>query len=302
VRAIARKPDSADSVALRELGVEVIPGDISDLACVQAAVDGADGVIHSAALRGLPGATIANSVPPNVIGTINVLTAAWVAGNVPVVQLLTSTFFNMWDEPQSEVSPLDLRLLNTDPYSITKRLAYLEGMGRVAEGQDIRFMLPGAAYGPSVCLENAMFHPNFNDRLALAIRGELAPQMPMVAPFVLADDCAFVCIAALDQGITGERYIAMGRSADVDTIAHICNRACDLAGVPHRIEEVPRDRLDDPEILERYGTTMPTLAKRTYPKPFFDSRRTEERLGYAPTALSDGLPMTIDWFRANGFI
>ena len=86
VRTIARKPMAPDGLALRDLGVEVLPGDITDLACVHKATEGVDGVIHSAALRGLPGATLELSVGPNVVGTINTLTAAYSAGGIPVVQ------------------------------------------------------------------------------------------------------------------------------------------------------------------------------------------------------------------------
>ena len=52
VRAIARKPDAPDAIALRAMGVDVVAGDIVDLDSVQQATDGVDGVIHTAALRG----------------------------------------------------------------------------------------------------------------------------------------------------------------------------------------------------------------------------------------------------------
>lgn len=302
VRAIVRRPEAPDALALGALGVDVYPGDIADLDAVLRATEGTDGVIHSAALRGVPGATIANSLPPNVIGTINVLTAAWMAGGPPVVQLLTSTFFNTWDAPRTEVSPLDLLFRNKDPYSVTKRLAYLEGFARVAAGQDIRFMSPGAAYGPSPCLDNAMLHPNFNTHIAEAIRGDVDPQMPMLVPYVLADDCAYVCIAALEKGVSGERYLAMGRAEDVDTIAHILNEACEVAGVAHRTAEVSRDQLDDPATVAKYGTTMISLAKAAYPQPYVDSRVTEAQLGYVPTPLREGLAVTIEWMRRHGFV
>jgi dihydroflavonol-4-reductase len=302
VRTIARKPAAPDGLALRELGVEVVPGDITDLACVQKATEDVDGVIHCAALRGLPGATVELSFGPNVVGTINTLTAAYSAGGIPVVQVLTSTYFDMWDKSLTESSPVDMMFRNTDPYSLTKRLAFLEGMQRVAQGQDIRFMLPGGGYGPSPCLENGMFHPSFNSRIAGAIRGGMDPQIPLPVPFVLADDCAWVCIAALEKGAKGERYMAMGRQQDIDTIANSCSRACELAGVAHRVEEVPKARLDDPAILAKYGPTMTSLGKRNYPKPFFDSSFTEKRLGYVPTPLDQGLAVTIDWMRRNKVI
>lgn len=301
-RTIARKPDSPDAQALRKMGVEVLAGDITDLACVHKAMAGIDGVVHSAALRGLPDATIDRSLGPNVIGTIHVLTAAHAAGGVPVVQLLTSTYFDMWDKPLTESSPIDLMFRNTDPYSVTKRLAFAEGMARVAVGQDIRFMLPGGGYGPTACLENGMFHPSFNSRIAGAIRGGMDPQMPLPVPFVLADDCAWVCIAALEKGARGERYMAMGRQQDIDTIANICSRACEMAGVTHRVEEVPKSRLDEPAILAKYGPTMTSLGKRDYPKPFFDSSFTEKRLGYKPTPLDEGLAVTIEWMRRSKVI
>ena len=301
VRAIVRKPASPDGLALQAMGVELLAGDITDLKGVRQAAEGTDGVIHSAALRGLPTATIDVSLAPNVLGTINVLTAAHSLG-VPVVQLLTSTFFDMWDKPLTEFSTVDLMFRNTDPYSVTKRLAFVEGLARVAAGQDIRFMLPGGGYGPSDCLENGMFRPSFNDRIAAAIRGGMDPQMPLPVPFVLADDCAFVCIAALEKGAKGERYMAMGRQQDIDTIANVCSRACEMAGVPHRVAEVPKARLDDPAIVAKYGVTMTTLGKRDYPKPFFDSSFTQKRLDYVPTPLDQGLQVTIDWMCRNKII
>jgi dihydroflavonol-4-reductase len=301
-RTLARTPDGADARALRDLGVEVVKGDITDSACVEKVTAGVDAVIHSAALRGIPGATIEKSIGPNTIGAIQVLTAAWAAGNIPVVQVLTSTFFEGWSEPLTETSPLDKLYRNNDPYSTTKRLAYVEGMLRMREGQDIRFMLPGAGYGTTPCLENGMFHPSFNSRIRFAIRGELDAQMPMKVPFVTGADCAFVCVAALDQGCAGERYIAYGRQQEADTIANICNRACEIAGVSHRIEEVPRSKLDDPAILAKYGQTLPTLAKRPLPDPLFDASFTEKKLGYTPTGLDEGLRRTIDWMRRHEFI
>jgi len=301
-RTIARTPEGADARALRDLGVEVVKGDITDSACVEKATAGVDGVIHSAALRGIPGATIDRSIGPNTIGTIHLLAAAWAAGNLPVVQVLTSTFFEGWEAPLTEASPLDKLYRNTDPYSTTKRLAYVEGMVRMREGQDIRFMLPGAGYGTTPCLENGMFHPSFNSRIQLAIRGKLDAQMPMRVAYVTGGDCAFVCVAALDKGTTGERYIAYGRQKDADTIANICNRACAIAGVSHRVEEVPRSKLDDPEIIAKYGQTMPTLAKRPSPEPLFDSSFTEKKLGYTPTGLEEGLTRTLDWMRRHEFI
>jgi nucleoside-diphosphate-sugar epimerase len=299
---LARDPGSADAQRLRGLGVKMLQGDVADLTSVERAVQGAEGVIHSAAMLGRPGATIIEGLSSNVLGSIHVLTAAARAGGIPVVQLLTSTFFDMWESSLTEFSPLDLLFRNMDPYSLTKRLAFVEGAARARAGQDVRFMTPGAAFGPSPCVERAMIRPSFNDRIASAIRGELSEQIPLPVPFASVRDCAYVCIAALERGARGERYIAMGRAQDVGTISDTCNRACRIAGVEHRVRDVPKSMLDDPEVVQKYGATMTTLGKRTYPDPFFDTSFTERRLGYVPTPLDEGLGLTIEWMRGQKII
>jgi nucleoside-diphosphate-sugar epimerase len=301
-RTIARTPSSGDALALKSLGVDVLPGDIADLNSVRKATEGTDGVIHSAAMLGRPGSSMEEGFSSNVMGTLNVLTAAASLGGIPVIQVLTTTFFDMWDKTLTEHSPLDLLLRNTDAYTITKRLAYVEGVARVADGQDIRFMMPGAVFGPSICVGKAMIRPSFNDRIASAIRGELDGLIPIPVPYVLAGECAYVCIAALEKGARGEKYIAHGRQEDVGTIAQTCNRACELAGVAHRVREVPRDKLDDPDVIAKYGATMTSLAKRTYPSRFSDSSFTQKRLGYVPAPLDEGLKLTIDWMRRHQII
>lgn len=302
VRTIARDPKSSDAEALKRIGVEVLAGNVADLASVQKGAEGSNGIVHSAAMLGRPGSSIEEGFSSNVMGTLNVYTAAKSIGGVPVMQLVTSTYYDMWDKPLSESSPIDQFMRNTDPYSITKRLGYVEGVVRAAEGQDIRFMLPGGAFGTSPCVEKAMIHPSFNSRIAYSIRAEMGEQLPLPVPFVLAADCAYVCIAGLEKGARGERYLAMGRNDEVDTIANSCNRACAIAGVKHRVRDVPREKLDDPEVVKKYANTMLQLAKRTYPKPFFDSSFTEKRLGYVPTKLDDALRTTIDWMRAQKII
>lgn len=295
-RASVRDMAASDAVALRDAGVEVVPGDLKDRESLAKAIEGADGVIHSGAMLGRPGATWEEGYATNVVGTMNLLSAAWEAGNLPVVQVLTTTFFDS-SKTFSEDSALDLTCAFMDVYTVTKRLAYLEGMGRVREGQDIRFMVPGAIYGPSICVEKANWANTFNDRFIKAIKGEMPKQLPLPMPWSTADDCAFVCVAALEKGEAGKRYVAHGSPDSTGTVATVMNRACEVAGVDHRIGEYTKQELDSPELLEIFGPTIPLLAKRTYPDPFSSSFRTQEALGYVPTELGEGVEKMIGWLR-----
>jgi dihydroflavonol-4-reductase len=301
VRASLRDMNVPDARALQQAGVEIVPGDLKDRASLAKALEGADGLVHSGAMLGRPGATWEEGYATNVVGTMNLLSAANDVGNIPIVQVLTTTFFDS-STTHNEDSALDLSCAFMDVYTVTKRLAYLEGMGRVREGQDIRFMVPGAIYGPSICVEKANWANTFNDRFIKAITGEMPTQLPLPMPWSTADDCAWVCVAALEKGEAGKRYVAHGSPDSTGTVATVMNRACEIAGVAHRIGEYSKQELDSPELLEIFGPTIPLLAKRTYPEPFSSSAKTQAALGYVPTELGDGINTMITWLREVGAI
>lgn len=298
-RAIARNMDVADVRSLQKAGVDMVPGDVTDLASLQKASEGVDAVIHSAAMLGRPGSSLDGCYAANVVGTINVLSAAEAVGGPPVVQVLTTTFFDAANG-LNERSLLDRLFKNKDPYSLTKRLAYIEGVVRASEGQDVRFMIPGAIYGPSVCLEKGLEPINYNGRILGILKGNTAPQLPLPMPWVTADDCAYVCIAAITKGAKGERYIAHGPDGKGATVADVGNLACELAGLPQRVRQIGLDELDSPEVLEKFGPTSPLLAKNAASAKGTDSTYTQQKLGYKPTSVKDGLLQTLDWMRSAG--
>jgi nucleoside-diphosphate-sugar epimerase len=302
VRGVIRNPESRDALAVAEVGVDVVKGDVTDLDSILRAARGTDAVIHSAAMLGGPTQSLEEGFAVNALGTLNVLTAAARLGISPVVQLSTTTFFDMWQNSLTETSPLDLKALNVDPYSVTKRFAYVEAQGRIAAGQDIRLVIPGGAFGPSPCVERAMTLPSMNVPLVSAIKGEMDQIVAMPIPWVFVDDVAYVAVAALEKGRAGERYIAMGRTEDVGPLSFFCNAACGIAGSQYRVEDVPRERLDDPDVREKFGDSWADLGKTEFPQPWFDNRSTRERLEYTPMTMHEGLEITVKWLRDTGYI
>ena len=76
VRAVVRSPEKAQ--ALRDLGVEVVPGDVSDKASLEKAVQGVERVVHLVGIiQETPGATFQGV---HVDGTRNLVEAARKAG------------------------------------------------------------------------------------------------------------------------------------------------------------------------------------------------------------------------------
>jgi dihydroflavonol-4-reductase len=293
--------EGSDATAIEALGVRIHRGDITDPDAVLAAADGCEYVIHSAAVLGGPTQIAGEHEHVNVVGTGHVLDAAAKVGATRVVQLSTTTFFDAKRAPLTEHSPLD-PAPSDDPYTQTKLRAYVDAMRRVDDGQDICIVISGGAYGRSPMPERSMVVPSYNARIVGAIRGEITEYVGFPIPWVYAGDVARASVLATRKGVAGERYLAFGRASDVGGVPFFCNAACQAAGSPNRVTEVPVADLDDPEVAARYGPSLVALARKQFPDPFFVNDQTVARLGYEPTSLPDGLAETIPWMRDTGLL
>jgi dihydroflavonol-4-reductase len=293
--------EGSETGPLEAFGAEVVRGDITDPDAVLRGADGCEYVVHSAAVLGGQTQIAGEHEAVNLVGTGHVLDAAAKVGATRVVQLSTTTFFEAQRAPLTEHSPLD-PAPSDDPYTVTKRAAYLDAMRRVDDGQDICIVISGGAYGRSPLPERSMVAPSYNARIALALRGDITEYVGFPIPWVDAGDVARASVVATRKGVAGERYLAFGRPGDVGGVPYFCNVALEIAGSPHRVTEVAVEELDDPEAAARFGPSLVALARKHFPTPFFVNDQTVERLGYAPRTLHRGLERTIPWMRDHGLL
>lgn len=299
VRALARP--SADTGPLGALGVEIVSGDVTEADDVLRAATGADGAIHCAALLGGASQNLPDFEAVNVQGTKHVLDAAAELGLERVVAVSTGTFFDTSGGLDREDAPVS-REPSSDPYTITKMAAFQDAMARAEAGQDVVTTHPGAIFGPSPVASNALGLTSFNRVLVSALRRRITQYLQFPVSWVYGEDVARGCILALDRGISGERYMLDGRPEDVTSIAHACSRICELAGLDHRVEDIPPS--DDPELERVFGPTLVAIAAkaasdRPVRRTLTDSK-TYKRLGYDPISLDEGLQETTEWLRAIG--
>ncbi|MBV8388067.1 MAG: NAD-dependent epimerase/dehydratase family protein, partial [Acidimicrobiia bacterium] len=241
VRALARP--TADTAPLVALGVEIAAGDITDAADVRRAAKGCDAAIHCAALLGGASQNMADFEAVNTRGTAHLLDAAEAEGLGRVVACSTGTFFDTTTGLDREDAPVS-REPSSDPYTLTKMAAFQDVMARAERGMDVVSTHPGAIYGPSPVVSNALAITSFNRVLLSALRKRIERYLRFPVSWVYADDVANGCILALDQGVAGERYMLDGQPDDVVSIAEACNRICALAGVEHHVVDVAPS--DDP--------------------------------------------------------
>jgi dihydroflavonol-4-reductase len=299
VRALAR--ESADTEALVGMGVEVVTGDVTEPDDVRRAATGAEAAVHCAALLGGASQDLADFEAVNIGGTKNVLDAAQSLGLRRVVAVSTGTFFDTAGGLDREDAPVT-KEPSSDPYTITKMAAFQDAMARAAAGMDVVSTHPGAIFGPSPVVSNALGRTSFNRVLISALRQRVSSYLKFPVSWVFADDIARGCILALDKGVSGERYMLDGRPEDIVSIAHACNRICELAGVDHQVVDIPPS--DDPELAQTFGPTLVAIAfKAAAEKPkriSLTDSKTYKRLGYSPVSLDEGLSSTIEWLRRIG--
>jgi dihydroflavonol-4-reductase len=299
VRALVRDPDTA--AALADIGVELVRGDISDADDVLRAAKGAEAVIHCAALLGGASQDLEDFKAVNLVGTTNVLDAAKAHGMRRVVALSTATFLNLNAGVDFEEAPV-LQNPPNDPYTVTKLAAFLEAHRRAAGGDDVLTCHPGAIYGPGLVVERALHRTSFNRVLLAGMRGKIKRYLAFPVTWVAGADVAKGSIAALDKGMAGERYLLVGRPEDTFSTAGGINRACEVAGIDHRVQDL--DYRTDPEALTaEFGPTLMAIAEaaaRDERKPRSKDNLTARRLGYVPMSFDDGLRLLISWLRKLG--
>jgi dihydroflavonol-4-reductase len=206
VRALVRTPSKAG--ALEAIGCELVEGDLSDEDALTKACDGADAVVHGAALYevGVSAERRAAMVDVNVGGTERVLGAALAAGVRKAVYISTvAVFGNTGGHVADEgwVRPDDGSY--TSVYEETKVLAHRRAHEIGARGLPLVTVQPGVVYG-------AGDTSTMGDLLSRFVAGKL-PALPFpdmgVTP-VHRDDVAAGVLLALDKGTPGECYVLAG--------------------------------------------------------------------------------------------
>ena len=93
-----------------------------------------------------------------------------------------------------------------------------------------------------------------------------------------------------------------GRPEETVSVAEACNRICKLAGLDHRVVDVPPS--DDPELVRVFGPDPGGDRRQGRQHPDQSSRsresKTYKRLGYDPISLDEGFGTTTAWLRELG--
>ncbi len=290
---VARTPGKAtDLVAL---GVSVHKGDITDKESLRSPMKGVDGVFHVAAWYRVGARDKSPAEHINVQGTRNVFEVMSDLGIEKGVYTSTLAVFSntrghLVDENYRYDGP------HLSEYDRTKWAAHYEvALPMIEQGLPLVIVQPGVVYGPGDTSQTHGLWVNYLRRRLLSIPAGAAYCWGHV------EDTARGHVLAMERGEPGESYIIAGP-------AHTIKEALDIA---ETITGIPAPRLQLRPSVTRSAATLAALAERVVSLPDIytpealrssagvtyigSNKKARQELGFAPRALSDGLPEVLSY-------
>jgi dihydroflavonol-4-reductase len=294
VVALVRSPDKAAD--LRELGCELVEGDLSSEEAIRKGVEGCDSVFHVGAVYkvGIPKSEREPMWDANVHGTERVLDAAHDAGAKRIVFVSTCNVFgNTHGKLVDEGYRRDESEGFLSFYDETKYRAHLVAEDRLEKGYPIVIVQPAGVYGPHD-------HSEIGNMIDQARTGKLKLKMFPETGFMLihVEDVAEGILLAHDKGDTGESYILAGEQTRmgelVDRVADLAGRKPPRGTMPGALikASAPLGPLVGP--LMGFPPNLRELVKVSAGVTYWakdDKARRE--LGFAPRDLDTGLKETL---------
>ncbi len=299
VRVLARDPGKA-----ADLDAEVVRGDVTDRASLDAACRGASAVVHAAA-------TVSSwERDRSVFDRVNVgglKACAEAAGGVPFV--FVSSFFALGPTDGitgDESLPVTADRKFSNDYERTKTLAELEARSHVQRGKPLVTVYPGILYGPGPRREANLVTGLLLEAAAGRLRG-LPGGGDRRWCFTFVEDAGEGVARALESGRPGDRFVLGGENA---TLRAFFDLAAAKGG-----PVVPRRRIPY-AALAAVGAASEMLAGIGGPRPkvtrgaagifrrewAYSSAAAERALGWRSRPLAEGVPALIASLRAEGLL
>lgn len=300
LRALVR-PNS-DAAFLRKIGAELVFGDVTDPASVQAAARGCRQVIHTAAYFRLWGPP-EPFIKTNIQGTQNVLQAAQAAGADKFIHI--STIIVVGPQPSQTVitETTACNPYPTDNYAKTKTIGEKLALEYSARGWlPVVVLRLGALYGPH---GHYAFNRLFFEEFLRNWRVQVHRGQHIIFPCYVGDAAQGIELA-LKKGRSGQIYNISDRNITHRQanwiISQLSGRSSWRINVPARL------MLQFVKLLEfvaRFTNREPFYPENLKPYVFndwiVDSGKARRELGFKPSTFVEGAQQTLAWYRSIGY-
>ena len=300
VSALVRAPSVTP--ALRSSGARLVEGDLSDASAVERLLQGADAVLHVAAVYRTAGHPDSYYREVNVGGTGRLLEAAARRGVQRFVHTSTvGVHGHVANPPADETTPL----APGDIYQQTKLEAEALAFSfHRTRGVPVAVVRPGAIYGPGETRLLKLFRAIARGRYAVVGSGHSCYHP------VYIDDLVAGFLLALDRPeAVGEAFLIAGpRYLSQDELASLIARHTGGRVLPFHIPAAPIQLLGD--VVEALCVPLglePPLHRRRVDfwtkSRAFSIEKARRLLGYAPRVdVEEGIARTAAWYREAGWL
>jgi dihydroflavonol-4-reductase len=293
----------SDRRNLQGLAVEVVVGDLTDVASLDGAVADCEAMFHVAADYRLGALEPAQLYQTNVEGTRNILSAARRAGVARVVYTSSVATIGLpaGGSPGNEATPAALADM-VGHYKRSKYLAEQLVRDSAQTGAPVIIVNPSTPIGPGDV------KPTPTGQIVLdAASGRMPAYVDTGLNVVHVDDVAAGHLLAFDRGRVGERYILGGEDM---TLRQILGEVARLSGrrpprirIPHSVV-LPLAYASEALARVTGRTTRITVegVLMARKRMFFSSEKAVRELGYRWRAPLQAFEDALRWFREQGVL
>jgi dihydroflavonol-4-reductase len=301
---IALCEPGASTSNLDALGVERRDVDITNVAQMSGALDGARFCFHLAAKFGFWPKDPTSFYAVNVEGSKNVVNEAMKAGVERIVYTSTVATLGLWKtkqgQPSNEDDVADLSHLYGN-YKQTKYVAEHEVLRLAAQGAPVVLVLPTMPHGPYD------YRPTPSGKVVLDYLNAKMPGYVDTAMNVThVDDLALGHLLALENGAQGRSYICGGDNISMATLLEILSSVTGLPSSDRRFPSVfplvagRVSQFIEGDILKREPRVPLEAAQMATTTMTFDDSRARNELGYTSRPAAEALFDSAQWFVENG--
>ncbi|KAI5084688.1 hypothetical protein GOP47_0000857 [Adiantum capillus-veneris] len=298
------------SSSLQELpstGVELVYGDITDTSSLLHAFQGCSAVLHCAALVTPWTPNPSKLFTVNVDGLKNVVKA--IRGTSTVSKLVyVSSFFAIGPTDgkvvdESQMHPGDCFCTE---YEKSKVLADAIALEEAKNNLPIVVVYPGVIYGPGKVTEGNALVSLVKERCNGRLPGKIGKRQDQFS-FCHVDDVAKGCVAAMNKGRIGERYLLTGENTCFNEVFSLVDS---LRGQKSLQFEIPMWSLEMVGWLSvfwaRVSGSTPNISPpmvRVFKKQWcYSHEKAKRELGYESRPLKEGVAQFLTWMESSGHI
>jgi farnesol dehydrogenase len=283
--------------------VTVFDGDLWDLDVIDDATRNCDTVFHLAAFANIWSKDKMLAYKTNVVGTKNILEAAF-RNKVKKVVFTSSVAVLPPAENDEEIDETNtLPEKYTTDYETTKFEAEQLCIEYYKKGLDVVIVNPSRVFGPGLL--------NKSNSVTILIKKYVAGKWRFlpgtgksIGNYVFIDDVVNGHILALDNGISGEKYILGGTNTSFNGFFEIISK---VSGKNYRLFHLPFPIIMAVSKLEFFlaETTgkkpliTPPWAKKYVQNRPVSSKKAINDLKYTVTPLEEGIRKTIEWLKTG---